>query len=84
MTQTATTGSGHTHITVDGQTNLTVLINSSNPTQPFTLPQGGGGHTHTFELTQGDVDTLRAGGQITGKVSSSTNNHTHTYTISCG
>jgi hypothetical protein len=82
MTQTATTGNGHTHITPEGETNLTVLINSSNPTQPFTLPQVGG-HSHTIQLSQDDVDALRAGGQITGKVSSVTG-HTHTYTISCG
>jgi len=83
MTQTATTGGGHTHITVAGEANLTLLINSSNPTAPFQLPEAGTGHSHTIQLTQGEVDALRAGGQITNKVSSLTG-HTHTYTISCG
>ena len=86
MTQTATTATAnHTHITTQGQTNLTVHINSATPTQAFTLPSVFG-HTHTITLTQGNVDALRAGGQVTGKVSSSagTQAHTHTYTISCG
>jgi hypothetical protein len=83
MAQTATTGNGHTHITTQGETNLTRLINSSNPTQAFSLPIAGT-HSHTITLTQSDVDTLRGGGQITGKTSSSTAGHTHAYAISCG
>jgi hypothetical protein len=82
MVQTATTSAGHTHITSQGVTALTVWINSSSPTAPFPLPLENA-HSHTIQLTQGEVDTLRGGGQIEGKVSSVTG-HTHTYTISCG
>ena len=84
MTQTATTSANsHNHITNQGETNLTALINSSNPTVTFQLPLESS-HSHTIQLTQGEVDALLAGNPITGKVSSSTGNHVHTYTISCG
>ena len=73
----------HTHITPSGEKILTSLLNGSNPTAPFQLPPGAGGHSHTIELTPTEVDALLAGFSVTGKVSS-LNGHTHTYTISCG
>lgn len=73
----------HTHITPAGEKILTSLLNGSNPTAPFQLPPGAGGHSHTIELTPTEVDALLAGFSVTGKVSS-LNGHTHTYTISCG
>jgi hypothetical protein len=84
MMQTATTGDGHTHITPNGQTNLTFLINSSNPTAPFQLPPGTGGHSHSLQLTDGEVHTLRSGGSVIGKVVGAVGApHVHIYTISC-
>ena len=82
MTQTATTGNGHTHITTDGQIFLTVRINSAFATAEFELPATD--HTHYIQLTSDEVETLRAGGAITGKTTSESLSHTHTYTISCG
>jgi len=60
---------------------FTNRINSGNPTMSIDLPMDLG-HFHTITLTSNEVTTLRAGGTVTGKVSSSTG-HTHTYTISC-
>ena len=81
MTQTATTGNGHSHITADGQLNLKLWINSGHPTAEFELPATD--HTHVIQLTIDQVDTLRGGGTVTGILSSESQAHTHTFMIAC-
>jgi hypothetical protein len=85
LVQTAGPGS-HDHIPDNPTTlftSLTNLINGSNPTATFALPLENG-HSHDIVLTASEVTTLLAGGTVTGKISSETGNHQHTYTISCG
>lgn len=62
---------------------FTALVDGSTPTATFALPVDNG-HSHDIVLTAGQVAVLRAGGRIMGKMSSRTNGHRHTYTISCG
>jgi hypothetical protein len=61
---------------------LTEHINGNNATTALTLPSENN-HVHTITLTADQVNTLRAGGTVTGIVSSNVFNHTHTYTVSC-
>jgi hypothetical protein len=60
------------------------LINGPNAaTEPYPLaPTGGGGHTHLISFTEAQVMTLRNGGSVTVK-SSTTENHSHQVTVSC-
>jgi hypothetical protein len=85
-----TSANGHDHIPNNNPARATFLldltnhINGGSATMAFTLPQDGfPAHTHTITLTAGEVETLRSGGTVTGIVSSETNNHTHTYIITC-
>src|SRR2546423_631638 len=79
-------GPGHDHIPANPATmfaSFTALVDGSNPTATFALPIENA-HSHNIVLTARQVAVLRGGGQVVGKMSSLTNGHRHTYTISCG
>lgn len=60
-------------------------VNAGQPMATMLTIRGTGddAHEHTLMLTQQDIQTLRSGGMVTGKVSMG-GGHMHTYTISCG
>ncbi|RYZ06308.1 MAG: hypothetical protein EOO73_16725 [Myxococcales bacterium] len=71
------------------------FVNGSTATAPFrleTLGAGATAHWHDIQLTAKEVQTLRGGGSVTGKVSTPSTSavggvdaagHRHTYTITC-
>lgn len=71
------------------------FVNGSTATSPFRLESLGTGptaHWHDLVLTAQEVEQLRNGGTVTGKVSTratsvvggvDSTGHTHTYTITC-
>jgi hypothetical protein len=71
------------HISSD-LSDLVELINGPNATidSYYLAPTGGGGHTHEFTFTEGQVMTLRGGGMVT-VMATSTEGHGHMVTISC-
>jgi hypothetical protein len=78
------TDEDHSHIPADStmlKMNLKTFINTAvADTTEFTVP---GNHTHKFKLTAQQITTLKGGGMVTGVVTSTDSNHSHTYTISC-
>jgi len=83
-TQTATTAPMmHDHLPMT-QMEQGMLITRINSGMPLTFTFAGmDGHSHTLTFTEAELTTLRGGGMVAGKVSSSDNAHTHTYTIEC-
>jgi hypothetical protein len=63
---------------------LVALINGPNATtEPYPLAAtGGGGHTHTITFTADQVMTLRNGGTVMVR-STTTENHSHLVTVTC-
>ncbi len=67
LTQTAGT---HDHVPANSSSlfaSFQMLVDGSNPTVPFALPQNGTGHSHNITLTESEVLVLRAGGTLTGR-----------------
>jgi hypothetical protein len=74
-------GTAHTHLPLMDVGMVVVQINAG---MAFTITVPGM-HTHTLMITAEEAMTLRDGGTVTGKVSSSDGQpaHTHTYTLTC-
>lgn len=69
-------GTGHTHTV-----SIPSTVLASTTPQSFTTSSASG-HTHTVTLSVNTLSTLRGGGSQTVN-SSSNDNHTHAYHVSC-
>jgi hypothetical protein len=89
MTQTASEATLHDHLGDAEDRALRSYINDDHRPASFTLVvTGPNGQTHTLTLTAQQIETLLAGGTVTGAktgpaMNPATPAHTHTYTIKC-